>query len=298
MTYPEYQDALTEANIEVTQLPFYIKKNEISGVYPLHHHDFMELSLVYDGHGFERLNGRTHPMRHGTASILLPHHIHEIQSDPQSPIRLYCCMFDMSILFESSFDAVLGNHLLKVGTQLPSHFDLNPAQTAHVIRILDELYEEHLGSAFMRNTYIRIKLMEVLTYIIRSAIISDRALKAQTVFDHKATRTIMMIVQYLHMNYREPLSLKALSEMYHLSVPYISRLFKEQTGQNFIDYIHALRIKRALTLLASTNMSIQDIAIDAGFEQIRTFSRVFRSLVGTSASEYRNSQRRNDSLSI
>lgn len=290
--YPVYQDALTVANLKENQLPFYITKNTINSSYPLHHHDFMELSFVYEGYGYEKINGEDHPMQPGTASILLPHHIHEIHSETDTPIRLYCCMFDMNILFDSPYDAILGNYLLKTGTDIPSHYDLDVDQFFDVKRIMDKLYEAHQGSAFMKNSFIRVKLIEAFIIILRSnSIFNKNLLTQQNIPDQNATKKIMEIVRYVHLYYREPLSLKMLSNIFYLSAPYISRLFKEQTGQNFTDYLHALRIKSALSLLVTTNMSINEIAMEIGFEHIRSFSRVFREKVGVTAREYRNRKR-------
>lgn len=287
----EYQDALP--HLQENQLPFFINKNTISRSAPLHHHDFMELSFVYEGHGFEKVNGKNHPMCPGTVSILLPHHMHEIHCESETPIRLYCCMFDMKILFESSFDTILGNFLLKTGTNLPSYYALNAELSLQIRHTMEEMYTEHHSSSFAKNTYIRAKLIEVLAIIIRThSTYQQEMIHFQNISNSKASLKILEIVRHLHLYYREPLSLKTLSEKFSISIPYISRLFNEQTGQNFIDYLHTLRIKRALTLLVTTNMSIHEIASDVGFEYVRTFSRVFKETIGMSAREYRNHKRK------
>lgn len=85
-------------------MPFYIGIHR----YPitvLHSHPFAEFVYVIDGSGYEAINGKTHRMGSRTASFLLPHHLHEIHSDPGQAIRKYCCMFDINILFESEDDS-------------------------------------------------------------------------------------------------------------------------------------------------------------------------------------------------
>lgn len=288
--YPIYQDAQAESTARGNQLPFFIKKNTITFGSPLHHHDFMELSIVYEGHGSEIINGKSHTMRPGTVSMILPHHIHEIERKSDEPIRLYCCMFDIKLLFESAYDAELGNYLLQVGTQLPSFFDLTEEQFEQIKCILDDIFEAHNRSALLKNTYIRVKLIEALVLVIQYCALQEpeSMTVAGSMTIQNQTLEIRDIIRFIHLNYCEPLSLKMLSQQFHMSVPYISRMFKEQTGQNFSDYIQTLRIKRACSLLVSTSMLIRDVSIDVGFEQFRTFSRVFRDVLGVTPREYRN----------
>lgn len=290
--YPWYQDVIADVNLQENQLPFKISKHTINRSYPLHHHDFMELSFVLEGHGFEKVNGKKQTLRPGTVTILLPHHIHEIHNEAESPMKLYCCMFDIELLCESAFDSVLGSHLLKTGTVIPSHYYLDSVQALNVQCVLDDMHKEYIGLDFIKHTLIRAKLLEVLILVMRTRFPGEQDdTDRQHIADQKTADKITKIVQYLHLHYREPLSLKTLSKHFCLSVPYISRLFKVQTGQNFIDYFHALRIQRALSLLVTTNMSILEISTDVGFENGSTFSRVFREIMGVTASDYRNHKR-------
>lgn len=72
-----------------------------------------------------------------------------------------------------------------------------------------------------------------------------------------------------------------------MSVPYVSRYFKQHVGMGFVEYVHRLRVERAAGMLLNTDMSVHDIAFDVGFDNSRTFSRVFRELKGKTATEYR-----------
>lgn len=281
--FPQYQDAV--ANIQKGQLPFYILINTLNCNSPLHHHDFAEFSFVFEGRGTEIINGKKHAMQPGTASFLLPHHIHEIYSDPGTPIRLYCCMFDINILFGSPVDAELCGMLLRTGNDLPSYVDFPPQQAERVRRILDEIRSEYLGDAFGKNSLIRGKLMEALLLYIRAHRGAPPAGRGGIYADGK--KDIWDIVQYVHLHYTDKLTLENVSRQFKVSVPYISRAFREHVGQSFLDYLHGLRIRSAASLLISTDMAISDIASEVGFESFRTFSRVFKELKRVTPSEYR-----------
>lgn len=68
---------------------------------------------------------------------------------------------------------------------------------------------------------------------------------------------------------------------------YLSRYFKEKTGENFVDYCKAVKLEKACQLLQETNMKIYEIANELGYTNAQHFSTVFREKVGMTPLEYR-----------
>lgn len=99
------------------------------------------------------------------------------------------------------------------------------------------------------------------------------------------------LIRYIKMHLDEDLSLDLLSSFAHYSTSYCSKCFKAYTGTNISDYIRDLRIKRAETLLKTTDYQVQEIADMVGISKINTFGTVFRSVHGISPSEYRSKYR-------
>lgn len=83
------------------------------------------------------------------------------------------------------------------------------------------------------------------------------------------------------------LSLDFLSEQFHINPKSLSKLFKEETGQKFVDYLIELRINHARHLLEDTHHSIQDIAGAVGYTNAISFGRMFKKVVSVSPGEYR-----------
>ncbi|GGD97532.1 helix-turn-helix domain-containing protein [Paenibacillus nasutitermitis] len=83
------------------------------------------------------------------------------------------------------------------------------------------------------------------------------------------------------------MSLEYLSENYGLNAKYVSKLFKEETGQKFVDFLIHLRMQEGKRLLAEAHFSVQEIAERVGYTSAISFSRVFKKIVGVSPSEYR-----------
>ena len=96
------------------------------------------------------------------------------------------------------------------------------------------------------------------------------------------------ILEYIQQHYMEnSLSLNLLAELFHISVPYLSKIFKETVETNFMDYLIQVRIAKAKELLAK-NMKINDISNQVGYANVHSFIRVFKKYTGKTPGEYRN----------
>ncbi|MFD0962018.1 helix-turn-helix domain-containing protein [Paenibacillus chungangensis] len=105
--------------------------------------------------------------------------------------------------------------------------------------------------------------------------------------------TVRSIRHYLKEAYSNPLlSLDHLGEVYGLSPKYLSKLFKEETGQKFVDFLIDIRMKEAEQLLLETNMTVQEAAEGVGYTSAISFSRVFKKMKGLTPSEFREQEAR------
>ncbi|MBO9607151.1 MAG: AraC family transcriptional regulator [Paenibacillaceae bacterium] len=286
--FPEYQDALALNKFKRGQLPLYISVNPIGTLCKLHHHDFAELSLVIDGFGTETVNGKTHALRPGTVTLLLPHHMHELRCESETPLRLFCCMFDIELMTGSKYESAINRTLFKLGTALPSYCDLDKAGFSDAVRVLEELQAEYDGDRFGRDAVMRAKLFETVTIVLRRML----ELQPKGAGDEEAVdkEQLSQALQFVHMHYNEPITLGTVAHRYSRHVSSMSRMFKLYTGHSFQAYLHQLRVTRAATLLATTSMPLTEVALEAGFANYRTFTRVFRQLKGASPSAYRDAR--------
>ncbi|MFK4168606.1 helix-turn-helix domain-containing protein [Paenibacillus lautus] len=67
----------------------------------------------------------------------------------------------------------------------------------------------------------------------------------------------------------------------------LSKLFREETGQKFVDYLIELRMNHARRLLEETLLPVQDIATEVGYSNAISFGRMFKKLMGMSPGDYR-----------
>lgn len=107
-------------------------------------------------------------------------------------------------------------------------------------------------------------------------------------FSSVGSRMVSDAMRYINENYAQQLSLEKVSEIVYLNPFYFSRIFKEETGQTFVEYVTKVRINRAKELLVGTDLSIASIASQTGFQDASYFSRVFQKVEGTSPTDFRN----------
>lgn len=100
---------------------------------------------------------------------------------------------------------------------------------------------------------------------------------------------LLQIQQYIGEHYMDNISLQHLSEVFFLHPNYLSRLFKEKTGQNFIDYLTMVRMEKAKEFLRNSHLKISEISFAVGYETPKYFSSIFKEKFGITPKEYRNS---------
>ena len=87
--------------------------------------------------------------------------------------------------------------------------------------------------------------------------------------------------------YAEPLNVRAVAAVAHISAAHFSRSFRGVFGETPHRYLQRRRVERSMFLLRDTDRSVTDICFDVGFTSRGTFSRTFREIMGESPSDYR-----------
>ena len=73
---------------------------------------------------------------------------------------------------------------------------------------------------------------------------------------------------------------------------YLSKLFKEEKGETFINFVSDKRLEKSCELLANTELSIKEITAQVGYNDQNYYSRIFKSKYGFSPKEYRQDKQK------
>src|SRR6476660_395508 len=88
--------------------------------------------------------------------------------------------------------------------------------------------------------------------------------------------------------YAEPLDVRSVAAVAHISPAHSSRCFRTVFGETPHRYLQRRRVERSMFLLRETQRSITDVCFDVGFTSLGTFSRTFREIIGETPTTYRD----------
>ncbi|MEG0722161.1 MAG: helix-turn-helix domain-containing protein, partial [Lachnospiraceae bacterium] len=105
--------------------------------------------------------------------------------------------------------------------------------------------------------------------------------------ENQANGVVEQAKNYIRQNYCKDVSLDTVSCAVKVSPYYFSKLFKEQTGENFVEYVTNIRMEQAKKMLLNPEYSIKEVCTGAGYSDPNYFSRIFKKCSGVTPSEYR-----------
>ncbi len=171
----------------------------------------------------------------------------------------------------------------------------------------DECFPQYKQKALKKLRWLIAKTMMVKVqshsemYLEANLLISNIMLTLVSYFQEENSADYPSISQYsdrmerilksLEANYHLPLTLKSLSEKERLSVPYLSRLFKNEVGLGFSQYLTKLRFQHAVYDLMNSTKPIYRITEDHGFTDSKTFIELFKKQYHSTPSEFRKTHR-------
>ena len=141
-----------------------------------------------------------------------------------------------------------------------------------ILRIRNQVELRKLRNSAMRNYN---RLMEKLKSVSKRDISGENA------------SMIDSICEFIKENYMQELTREDIAETAGIKPDTFGRLFNQHTGKTLNEYINELRISEARRRLAETDYTVTRISLDVGFDNIRTFNRVFKKFTFMSPVEYR-----------
>lgn len=105
--------------------------------------------------------------------------------------------------------------------------------------------------------------------------------------DYKNKQKIQQAIEYIKENYDKDLNMAVVSNHISMNYSLFSYVFKQYTGNNFVNYLKEIRIEAAKRLLEETDMKVIDISSQVGYENEKHFMKTFKATCGVSPTEYR-----------
>ena len=99
------------------------------------------------------------------------------------------------------------------------------------------------------------------------------------------------VLDYIHENYTKDIDINLIAENVGLSYSHLRKIFKDETGDNILNYINNMRINESKRLLCQTNLNIREIAVNLGYNNEQSFIRFFKKYESISPGEFRASRK-------
>lgn len=126
--------------------------------------------------------------------------------------------------------------------------------------------------------------LKAVLYAVCSDFLSAVTLVTGTA-DYSLFRSML---DYIEENYAEDVTLADMASALGYDYRYVSRLFSKNFSVGFKTLVNQYRVDRAVALIRETTLSLSEVALDCGFQSIRTFNRAFKNITGVTPSELRN----------
>jgi two-component system response regulator YesN len=126
-------------------------------------------------------------------------------------------------------------------------------------------------------------------YALQNWCISELLMLTDAMRQTKETQVSAIIkdaMAYMTLNYNQELRLKDVAELVQISPQYFSKIFKDDVGVNFIEYLTQLRMDKAKEMLKESNRTIKEICFEIGYNDPNYFSRLFKKNVGVSPTDF------------
>jgi two-component system, response regulator YesN len=177
---------------------------------------------------------------------------------------------ELNILYVEELNGKINQIVLE---EIKSKFFLKEEEVLHRFKKFSNIYEFNNFIEYAHS------LKEFILYINEYI----RAIKDI----YGDNRNIEKAIDYINENYYKDLNLAIVSNEVSFNYSYFSQVFKEYTGENFVNYLKKIRINKAKDLLRSSDFKIYEVAQKVGYEDSKQFAKIFRSITGVTPGEYR-----------
>jgi len=276
-------------NVSLRKKSFYIdytnKSSSTDFMKNFHLHDDYEIFYLIEGERIYYINEEEYVVQKNSLVFIDKNIIHKTEvTDVDEYQRIVINFRDTLLSNEDQF------FLLKLFESGPHVISIPLDKRKIISTLIHKLYQEYIDEKQHSINYIRLLLTQLL--IESNRLLQQQQLPEAIESGNNAKQDeIARIIKYINTYYYDNISLSLLSQHFHLSEQYISRLFRKVTGGTIINYLNAVRVNEAKRLLLETDMKVIEISKTVGYSNNVHLWRVFKNLTGLSPAEYRENNK-------
>lgn len=286
-----------------SEFPFWIGKNRFTRASQEHRHHYVQIVSVIRGKGWHYFNNKRCEISAGDIFIVPPFVFHkiwpceengkveaiEIEFLPEFLNEQFCGFRTSSEIWKARnlFDFDYVSMFLLNKDEMPGKIVLSEQAKQKLVRIVDEMQCEYAEKSELFEHGFKALLLELLVLLSREFHSSDGADgRRDVLLEHRTA--IQKVLNYIDENYREEMRIEDMTKIAMMSQTYFCYFFKLLVGKTFNRYLIEKRLDLAKELLKNTELSVTQIAMQAGFNSTSHFIRTFKVNINLSPSQFRN----------
>lgn len=251
-----------------------------------HDHDFPQISVILSGNGKYVIDDAVYDVEAGDVLFFdskVKHH--NVVTNVKEPVVEFFVGFS-DIHFhgmpENSIDFGVSPKIM----HMKSHMKQEVNKICY--DMVMEYQSGQPGKEFMVKAY----MTQLLVQVVRGLTMNVKKTDVEEFETYNRSYAVKRIINYLNENYEQRISLEQIAHNMYLSPVYISKIFKEETGESPINYLIKIRLERAKEILQTGNSgSIKSIAKAVGYDDVYHFSKLFKKYYGISPLYYKKNVR-------
>lgn len=236
-----------------------------------HQHNYYELYYLINGRRIYSARGKEYEVLQDAVTLTKPNVPHATRGGTFSRYVIYFSESFLALYFKEDYVKKLLQCFDK---------DIIRLKNSNRVRILMESMLKHYNLA--DYDMFSLTLANILVELGR---ISENDNENFT--DVKHDSLISKVISYLNVNAAEIKSLDEIASRFFISKYYLSRLFKQVMRTTIFDYIANCKLNKAIRCLQHTDKTVNEIALECGFNSTAYFCKIFRSAMGVTPGRYR-----------
>ena len=256
---------------------YHIQNGGQSFQIPVHWHDELEIIYVKSGFLTVNISGENYIGKPGDAFVVSPGNLHFMGSQTGT-VDYFTFLFPLKYIAFRSDDMLddkliepLNSGHLMISPEIKDTVKEQCEQLAGVYAAEIDKSESKITSQIRK----KIILLQFIHELWKKGFIVENDTTGRNTVEKE-------MVSYIQQNYMGKILLREFGEQFHLSEKYISRYFKEHFHITLSQYVTYLRLEHAKQMLQETDISVTEVAMQSGYQNISYFIRSFKKTYGVS----------------
>ena len=276
-----------KAYIPDSNFPIRIGKTSINHsneIFKRHWHEQIELLYFVEGEAEIECNDVSMITKPEELIVVNSNQIHYCRGLGK-PVTFYCIIIDISFLKSGFHDICEAKYIMPIANN-HIFFKNRINGDKEIINCINKIIKEYEQKEQGFELAIKSYVYGLMVLLLRKY--ADKVISLKEYNEHNnILERLNKVLVYIEKNYSQSIRMEQMADLINVSAYHFCHLFKRATGKTLTEYVNSVRIEQADIALRNTDMSITEIALANGFNDVSYFSRVFKKYKKKSPSEIR-----------